>query len=139
MDGTWKRVTLFVLIAPDAAAPTVRVPIPELTLAKESMYKLGQKTVAGHYYPAVKVPADLDAFREAMLDYGNAGRRDPDFRKKNGSKTATDLTLDTVVTLGPKPEKVFRQNDTPPFFPDHLLAKRTQRCGAVPGRVPGFD
>jgi uncharacterized protein (TIGR02145 family) len=122
-DGTWKRVTLFVLIAPNDATPTLRLPIPEMTLAKDKMYELGRQTVAGQFYPAVQVPADLDAFREAMLRYGNAGRRDPDFRKNNGSKTATDLTLDMVVTLGPKPEKVFRQSDTPPFFADHLLAQ----------------
>ena len=58
-----------------------------------------------------------------MLAYGNAGRRDPDFRKKNGSKTATELSGPTVDTQdGPK--KVFKQNTAPPYFTPHVLNEK---------------
>ena len=119
-DGAWKRAKLLVLVSPNADQPTVRVPIPEMTLIKTKMSELGQQTQAGLYYPTVKAPADLDAFRAQMLAYGNAGRRDPDFRKNNGAKTATDLSGDTVTTLGGV-EKVFKHSQTPPYFTDHAL------------------
>jgi hypothetical protein len=105
------------------------MPIPETTLAKIKMKELGQQTQAGRYYPTVKAPADLDGFRAQMLAYGNAGRRDPDFRKNNGASCALDLSGDTVLTDkdGSKPysctevEKVFKHSQTPPYFTDHVL------------------
>ena len=120
--GAWHSVDALLLIAPNTSAepPTVRVPIPETTLAKIKMNELGQQTQAGLYYPTVKAPADLDAFRAQMLTYGNLGRRDPDFRKNNGAKTATDLSGDTVQTLKGT-EKVFKNSQTPPYFTDHVL------------------
>lgn len=126
-QGEWKSVDLLILIAPDAVTPAVRVPIPEMTLANAKMNELGQQTKAGEYYPAVKVPADLDAFRAQMLAYGNAGRRDPNFRQDNGAKTATDLSGDTVDAYADETkttthkEKVFKQSQTPPYFADHVL------------------
>jgi WD40 repeat protein len=119
-NGNWSYALLYVLISPDADVPTVRVPVPETTQAQVKMNELGATTKAGLFYPTVKVPMDLEAFRTQMLAYGNAGRQDPDFRKTNGSKTAADLSGDTVVTLGGK-EKVFKQSATPPYFNDLVL------------------
>ncbi|MCA9837084.1 MAG: hypothetical protein KC422_09215 [Trueperaceae bacterium] len=119
-QGAWKQVDLLILVSPDASQSSVRVPIPEITLAKMQMIDLGQSTTAGQYFPTVQIPANLDAFRAQMLAYGNAGRRDPDFRKNNGPKTAIDLSSDTVSTLSGN-EKVFKQNPTPPYFTDHVL------------------
>lgn len=69
----WKFTDLYVLIAEGSAS--VRMPIPETTQARTTMIELGQQTQAGIYYRSVKVPADLKAFRQAMLDYGNARRQ----------------------------------------------------------------
>jgi carbonic anhydrase len=118
--GEWKSDDMVILISSNAETPALRVPIPATTLAKIKMKELGQQTQAGLYYPTVKAPADLDAFRAQMLAYGNAGRRDPDFRKVNGSKTATDLSGDTVQTMKGV-EKVFKHSQTPPYFADHVL------------------
>lgn len=124
--GNWRYVDLTALISTETTTPTLRVPIPETTLATMKMSELAKQTSAGTYYPDVKVPSDLAAYQQAMLDYGNAGRRDPNFRKDHGAKYATDLTQDTVATKGsvengkPK-EKVFRLSDTPPYFPDHVM------------------
>jgi hypothetical protein len=118
--GEWFGVDLLLLIWPNAETPTVRLPIPETTLAKTKMSELGKQTKAGLYYRQVKIPADLDAFRAQMLAYGNVGRRDADFRKNNGSKTAISLSSDTVSTLGGT-QKVFKQSQTPPYFADHVL------------------
>lgn len=126
-QGEWKSVDMIILISPNAEMPTVRVPIPETTLAKIGMYNLGEETKPGLYYPQVKIPADLDAFRAQMLAYGNAGRRDADFRKYNEAKTATDLSGETVDAYADDSktrthkEKVFRQSETPPYFNDHVL------------------
>jgi len=125
-DGAWKRASLLVLIWSNAGTPTVSLPIPEMTQIKTKMNDLGKQVKAGLYYTkTVKIPADLDAFRAQMLAYGNAGRRDPDFRKNNGAKTAADLSGDTVITKDDKgqshTEKVFKQSKTAPYFPDHVL------------------
>ncbi|MCW5842218.1 MAG: PD40 domain-containing protein [Caldilinea sp.] len=127
--GEWKTVAMVILVSPNAESPTLRLPIPETTLALTRMSELGEQTQAGRYYSGVEMPADLDAFRSQMLAYGNLGRRDPDFRKNNGSACALDLSADTVLTDkdGHAPysctegEKVFRQSETPPFFADHVL------------------
>jgi hypothetical protein len=119
VGDAWKRVDLNVHVSQAASYTPVRVPIPELVQRKAAMSALAASTTSGTYYPDAKPPADLAGYREQMLAYGNAGRRDPDFRKTNKATTATDLTLDTVVTLGPTPEKVYRQRQTPPFFDDH--------------------
>lgn len=129
-QGEWKSLDVVILISPNAETPKLRLPVPQTTLAKLKMSELGQKTQAGLYYPAVKIPANLDDFRAQMLAYGNAGRQDANFRKDNGSQTVTDLSLDTVRTdvykNGKKTgqtqmEQVFRQSETPPFFADHVL------------------
>jgi hypothetical protein len=129
-NGAWKRAKLFVLIAPDATKPTVRVPIPPLTLAKTKMSELGKQTTAGQYYPSVKVPADLAAFREQMLVYGNTGRRDPNFRKGTEAKTATDLSGATVRTLG--------GTDTA-LLCRPCAERTTERGGAAPGGIYCVD
>ncbi len=135
---TWKYVDLIVLALPSATPPTIRLPIPEptqaRTLARSRMIELGKTTKAGGYFPSVKkdsdgvekptvvVPADLPAFYEQMLAYGNAGRRDPDFRKNNGSQSATNLSLNEVNTTDKgRSEKVFRQNPAPQYFAPHVL------------------
>jgi len=126
-DRSWSTLTVLALISDDTTPPTVRLPIPAMEYARAQMLALSEQTVAGTYFPNVKQPADLDAYRVQMLDYGNAGRRDPNFRKDNGAQTATDLTLDMVDTLG-GPQKVIRTSDTPPFFPDHILDENLNKA-----------
>lgn len=117
--GTWKYVDLYLAVG--QPSPTVRLPIPELTQIKTRMTKLATTTTPGTFYPNVTVPTDLAAFRTQMLNYGNIGRRDPDFRKTNGSQTVTDLSQNTVITKNGKngPEKVYREFTKPPYFTDH--------------------
>src|SRR5690349_10346791 len=75
------------------------------------MLELSKDTQPGIYFPAVRVPKDLDRFRALALAVGNLGRRDPDFRKKNGSKTATDLSGETVPLDGKEVPIVKIQQD----------------------------
>lgn len=119
-NGNWRYAILQVLVTTDANQPPIRTPIPEIIQVQKKMTDLGRQTKAGLFYSSVQMPASLDAFRAQMLAYGNVGRRDPDFRKNHGSKTATNLGGDTVVTLGGT-EKVFKQNRTPPYFSDSKL------------------
>jgi len=125
--GQWESVTLVFAIAPDARPLTLNVPVPQTILAQQRMKTLGQQTRPGGFYPGVKVPADLDGYRQQMLAYGNAGRRDPDFRKANGALTVLDLRMDMVDTYTDQSktrmqkEKVFRHSPTPPYFTDHVL------------------
>lgn len=125
--GQWESVSLVFAIAPDARPLTLNVPVPQTILAQQRMKALGQQTRPGSFYPGVKVPADLDGYRQQMLAYGNAGRRDPDFRKANGAHVALDLRMDTVDTYTDQSktrmqkERVFRHSPTPPFFTDHVL------------------
>ena len=95
---------------------------PADAAALQRMKDLGSKTKEGAYYNSVQVPDDLATFYQAMLDYGNAGRRDPDFRKNNGAKVATDLSgLTTQTDLRGPTENVFKQNPAPPYFAPHVL------------------
>lgn len=120
--GTWKYADLMVLHNPSDTPPTVRIPIPEIQQLRTKLAALnGGPTKPGQFYSDVKIPADLEQVRSLMLAYGNAGRRAPDFRLKNGSKTATDLSRDTVATLSNSAEKVNKDNPTPPYFNDHAL------------------
>lgn len=120
VDGNWRSATLQVLATMDDIQPPLRRPIPELIQLKAKMATFDNQTRAGMFYPSVQIPANLDVLRTQMLAYGNVGRKDPDFRKKHGAKTATDLSGDTVRTLGGI-EKVFKQNRTPPWFADSAL------------------
>lgn len=120
VSGAWKGVKLMVFKPADAAQATLRLPIPEATLLKTKMAELGKSTANGKYYSQVKVPANLDAFRTAMLDYGNMGRRDPNFRKNNAAKSVVDLSGDTVKTIAGV-EKVYKHYKTAPYFKDHVL------------------
>ncbi len=65
---------------------------------QNKMVALGKQTKAGLFFPTVQIPSNLDGFRTQMLISGNEGRHDPDFRKKNGSATATDLSGDQTKT-----------------------------------------
>ncbi|MCB0047013.1 MAG: hypothetical protein KDD92_16435 [Caldilineaceae bacterium] len=137
--GEWQSVDMVILVSPNATEPTLQVPIPDTMLAKARMVELGQQTKAGQYYPKVQAPANLDAFREQMLAYGNAGRHDPDFRKENDATCALDLSQDTVKTDqdGKKPynctqtEKVYRQSETPPYFADHVLNDKLNQAAQL--------
>ncbi|WP_146397382.1 hypothetical protein [Planctomycetes bacterium CA13] len=122
--GSWFNADLIILVSPDAAQPAVRLPIPKTTLARNAMIKLGEQTLAGFFYPQVQRPLHIVPFRQAMLDYGNAGRQDPDFRKHNGSKTATDLSGDTTYAGEHKKwETITKDSPTPPYFNDHVTNK----------------
>jgi hypothetical protein len=116
-SGTWSHMDILVVTSPPAGEP-LRLPVPAGELAVRRMVELSGETKAGTYYPNVKVPKDLDGFRAQMLAFSNAGRRDPDFRKNHRTATVTDLSLNEVITKGGAKEKVFRENDTPPYFSD---------------------
>jgi hypothetical protein len=128
--GQWNSVPMMLAIAPDARPLNLSVPVPPDILAVNRMKELAQQTRPGRYYPGVKVPADLDGYRQQMLNYGNAGRRDPDFRKDNGAKTVLDLSRDTQDVYADQSktrkiqEQVFRVNKSPPYFADHVLNAR---------------
>jgi hypothetical protein len=126
-DGAWKNVRVPFVVRQGDAPPTFSIPVPELELAKERLFAVHEKTAPGMFYPSVNIPADLNALRQAMLDYGNLGRRDPGFRKTHGSKTVTDLSPDKVRTLGGM-EKVYKNNQTPPYFHDHQLSDELNRA-----------
>lgn len=119
VSGTWKSADVQVNVTQDASAAPLRLPIPELTLAKTAMSKLAATSAPGTFFPNVTVPKDLAGYRAQMLAYGNAGRRDPNFRKDNGMPVPFDLTGDSVVTKTGATEKVFKQNATAPWFADH--------------------
>lgn len=127
VGGSWNTVDLVLLTAPQAPPPGFSVPVPPLKLAASRMRQLATQTRAGTHFPGVQVPADLEAYRREMLAYGNAGRRDPDFRKVWGSATATDLRADTVSVYADaskrsrRNEPVRRENATAPYFSDHQL------------------
>ncbi len=118
--GNWWYAKLQILAAADANQPPVRAAIPQTILIQKRMTELSKQTTPGMFYPAVQIPANLNAFQQQMLAYGNVGRMDPNFRKDNGAKTATDLSGATVQTLGGI-EKVFKQNPNPPYFSDSKL------------------
>lgn len=120
-DGPWFRTELMIMVSPDATKPRLQLPVPKTTLARNAMVKFGGQTLAGFYYPQVQRPLHIVPFRQGMLDYGNAGRQDPDFRKNNGSKTATDLSGDTTyVGENSKWETVTKDSPTAPYFADHV-------------------
>ena len=119
-NGNWRSVTMQMLVTQDANQPPLHAPIPEIIQIQKKMDDLVIQARPGMFYSSVQIPANLEALRAQMLAYGNVGRRDPDFRKVNGSKTATDLSGDTVQTLGGS-NRVFKQNSTPPYFLDSTL------------------
>lgn len=92
----------------------------QLETHEQIMGKLAESVSPGTYFPNVKKPADLLALQQEMLRYGNIGRRDPDFRKLMGSKTATNLEADSVQTQNGT-EKVFKTSPKAPYFRDHTL------------------
>jgi hypothetical protein len=118
---------ILVVTSPPAGEP-LRLPVPAGELAVRGMVELSGETKAGTYYPKVKVPKDLDGFRAQMLAFSNAGRRDPDSRKTHRTATVTDLSLNEVITKGGAKEKVFRENDTPPYFSDQKSDPARPRC-----------
>lgn len=119
-NGDWSYSELKIYV-PQAGGPaTLSIPIPELVLITKRMEALEPATAAGIYYPAVKRPADLDALRAEMLAFGNLARRDADYRKKYKTKTAFDLSGDTVTTSVGR-EKIYKKNPAPPYFSDVSL------------------
>lgn len=120
--GVWFKAELMILVSPDANQPRTRSPVPPTTLARNGMISESKHTMAGFFYPQVRRPTHINPFREHMLAYGNAGRRDPDFRKNNGSKTATDLSGETTYAgEHNKWETVTKDSPTAPYFADHVV------------------
>jgi hypothetical protein len=114
--------TLLVLLCSAPIGWAHATPPAELTAINARLDAISQQgTVPGIYFPSVQIPAALGEMRTQMLAYGNQGRRDPDFRKKNGAKVATDLSADQVQVLGGGMEKVHKQFPTPPYQPDATL------------------
>jgi hypothetical protein len=121
--NAWREADLMALRWDGTGAPALKYSekIPEITQLWDKLVRFNEEpTKPGGHFPSVQVPTNLDALRSVMLAYGNAGRRDPDFRKDNGSKTATDLSGPTVNTQDGQ-KKVFKQNPGPPYFSPHVL------------------
>src|SRR5262249_51791475 len=83
------------------------------------LLELSKLTKPGTYYSKVQVPVELNKFQHAMLAIGNLGRNDPNYRKKNGAKTALDFSGDSVLTeMDGKmvAQKIYKNNSKPPYF-----------------------
>lgn len=107
----------------DALAKPKMEPTPVVKTQLKKLRRLAKQTTPGQFYPQVRVPADLTAFRRAMLAIGNQGRRDPDYRKKAGTKVSKDLSGATTLTeFGP--QKVNKNRPNPPYFLDLKLNAR---------------
>lgn len=91
-----------------------------LSEIKTDMVNLSQNTQAGSFFPEAQVPVDLNKFRQDMLEIGNLGRRDSEYRKKHGEKVAIDLSGETTTVNGNE-EKIFKHNQSPPYFNDLVL------------------
>ena len=128
--GKWFSADLIICVSPSGDQPQSVRMTPgaiheqqlkqQLKQHEQIMGKLAENVSVGTYFPSVKRPADLLAFQQEMLRYGNLGRRDPDFRKRMGSKTATNLEGDSVQTQN-GPQKVFKTSSKAPYFRDHVL------------------
>ena len=83
MYRAWACVALLVLSATivGLSARAEDDSAAEVKKNKDQMLALIKETKAGTYYDTAQVPKDLESFRSLMLAVGNAGRRDPDFRK----------------------------------------------------------
>lgn len=127
LDSHWRYADLLALRWDGAGAPGLQYsePVPELTQIMNKQISFNDLPMKpGRYFPKTQVPADLSSFYALMLAYGNAGRRDPDFRKKRTEpKTAIDLSGATVNTLD-GPQKVFKQNPAPPYFTPQVLNEK---------------
>lgn len=135
--ASWQDATALVLTSPAPADGALRLPIPELELARRGLYDLANETIAGTYFPTAKVPKDVAAYQNQMLMYANAGRRDPNFRRDQGSTDVLDLSKSPVsvpqynkakVYIGHKNEKVFHSSTTPPYFPDMELSPELNKA-----------
>ena len=129
MKNTLRLVTLIALFAGTTAWAQTSSPVVDE--AKAKMRELAQTTRAGKYYPSVRVPVDMDTFIKMVMIVGNEGRRDPDFRKKAGKKWATDLSGDWATQMlsyteqdkPGVPQKIYKDNPTPPYFDDLVVSK----------------
>jgi len=86
------------------------------------MKQLAKNTRPGKYFPETRVPTNMEAFRQAVLTIGNAARRDPNYRRDNGMKTATDLSGEKTLTKNGW-EKVYKNRPNPPYFDDVAFYK----------------
>jgi hypothetical protein len=89
--------------------------------AKDRMREYAQSTRSGRYFPNVRVPQNLEGYRDAMVTYGNLARRDPNWRRNAGATIATDLSGTRVRTLRRGEwvwDKIFKDNRRPPYFND---------------------
>lgn len=93
---------------------------PQVKEIKADMISLSQNTQPGSFFPEAQVPVDLNRFRQDMLDIGNLGRRDSEYRTKHGEKVAIDLSGETTK-VGDKEEKVYKNNESAPYFNDLVL------------------
>ncbi|MCA9193901.1 MAG: hypothetical protein KDB03_19150 [Planctomycetales bacterium] len=119
LKSTWREVDLLALRS-ETGTPglTFSEPIPPLAQAKARMRLLLIDTRPGKFYPDVQVPVDLQAYRLAMLEIANLGRRDPNYRRNN--KYASNLGADQATTDQGQ-EKIYHHHPTPPYFDDLSL------------------
>lgn len=130
----WHDLRLRILVSTSPTAPNVQVTeaVSILDQYLNRMRELSQQTRPGTYYPDVRVPAALDEFRGQMLAYGNAGRRDPNYRRNHGSETVTDLSTDMVRAKhwnDYRMEPVFKHHAQPPYF-DALIPNAALNAAA---------
>lgn len=123
----WRRLDLVALVTSSRAVPTFEEAMDPLTNHQANLAELAERTKAGEYFADAKVPAMLVPFRVQMLAIGNLARRDPNYRKDHRCEFALDLSRETTRTDRGM-EKVFKHNDSPPFFKDLVLNQKLSKA-----------
>ncbi|MEZ5355058.1 MAG: hypothetical protein R2762_20675 [Bryobacteraceae bacterium] len=130
----WRQADLLALRWEGTGAPGLKYSekISEIMQLRNKLASFNDgPTKPAAYFPSVQVPTNLDQVRSLMLAYGNAGRRDPDFRKNNGAKTATSLAPATVATLKNSAEKVNKDSPVPPYFKDLVMDSKLNEAAQL--------
>jgi hypothetical protein len=147
MFRAWACVALVVLGATAIGQGGLRAADEDVAGNRDQMLarmlELSKDTKPGIYFDTVRIPKELDRFRALALAVGNLGRRDPDFRKNNGSTVATDLS-GASVTINGKQETIVKNQQTPPYFEDLVLNETLNKAAQFQAEYqaavkPGHD
>lgn len=126
INGAPGETEVDLVVAAVPGGETVRLAASDYQLRIIKMRELSQETVPASgsgtaFGPRVTntalIPKDLGSYREQMLAYSNAARRDPDFRKNNGSNVVLDLGTPTTTVEGTT-FTIFHDNPDVPYFND---------------------
>ncbi|MES2339649.1 MAG: hypothetical protein V4537_16275 [Pseudomonadota bacterium] len=125
-DGVWNWVTLR-YVEPTATSPAKlvsEIPNPvligiqqRLAAHEKTVAALSATTTSGRYFKDARIPADLDAVRQAMLDYGNVERKTPNFRRLVG---ATNNLHQIIAASAPQMRFDAAANKAAQYFAEAL-------------------